>query len=169
MDRGILFVITAPSGCGKGTLRRVLLEELPDIKFCPSITTRPPRPGEVDGVDYIFVSVEEFMERKQGNQLVEWAEVYGNCYGTPKQELEQALEQGCMVLVEKDVQGARTLRQVYPEGIFIFILPPSFEGSNGGLELAGLKMLGNSVSGLKAHAGKLPILLISIMLLSMTT
>jgi guanylate kinase len=127
MKPGFLFVITAPSGCGKGTLRRALLAEQPDIKFCPSITTRPQRPGEVRGVDYIFVSVEEFIERKRSNELVEWAEVYGNFYGTPKEDLEQALEQGYVVLLEKDVQGARTLRQAYPEGIFIFILPPSFE------------------------------------------
>lgn len=127
MEKGLLFVITAPSGCGKGTLRRALLAELPDIKFCPSITTRPRRPSEVDGVDYIFVSMDEFIERKRSNQLCEWAQVYGNYYGTPKEELEHSLEQGSDVLVEKDVQGARTLRQVYPEGIFIFILPPSFE------------------------------------------
>lgn len=127
MEKGLLFVITAPSGCGKGTLRRALLAELPDIKFCPSITTRPRRPSEVDGVDYIFVSMDEFIERKRSNQLCEWAQVYGNYYGTPKEELEHSVEQGSDVLVEKDVQGARTLRQVYPEGIFIFILPPSFE------------------------------------------
>lgn len=127
MQRGLLFVITAPSGCGKGTLRRALLSEQPDIKFCPSITTRRPRPGEVDGVDYVFVSREEFLDRKQRQQLTEWAEVYGNYYGTPRDDIEQALERGSTVLLEKDVQGARTLRQAYPEGIFIFILPPSFE------------------------------------------
>jgi guanylate kinase len=127
MKPGLLYVITAPSGCGKGTLRRALLAQQPDIKFCPSVTTRPQRPGEIDGVDYIFVSVEEFMERKQRDQFVEWAEVYGNYYGTPREDLEQALEQGHVVLLEKDVQGARTLRQAYPDGIFIFILPPSFE------------------------------------------
>lgn len=127
MKPGLLFVITAPSGCGKGTLRKALQAERPEIKFCPSVTTRPPRPDEVDGVDYIFVTVEEFMKRKQRNEFVEWAEVYGNYYGTPREDLEQALEQGYVVLLEKDVQGARTLRQAYPDGIFIFILPPSLE------------------------------------------
>lgn len=122
-----MFVITAPSGCGKGTLRQALLSEQPDIKFCPSITTRTPRPGEVEGVDYVFVSKDEFMDRKRRQELAEWAEVYGNYYGTPRVDIEKELEQGSVVLLEKDVQGARTLRRVYPEGIFIFILPPSFE------------------------------------------
>ncbi len=126
MQKGILFVITAPSGCGKGTLRQALLAEQPDIKFCPSVTTRAPRPGEVDGVDYVFVSKEEFLDKKRRQELAEWAEVYGNYYGTPREDIERELEQGSVVLLEKDVQGARTLRRVYPEGIFIFVLPPSF-------------------------------------------
>lgn len=127
MRRGVLFVLTAPSGCGKGTLRRALLAKEPDIVFCPSLTTREPRPGEVHGVDYLFVSREEFLKRRDGGELAEWAEVYGNLYGTPRSDIEAALSQGRDVILEKDVQGARTLRKVYPEGVFIFILPPSFE------------------------------------------
>lgn len=127
MERGLLFVITAPSGCGKGTLRRALLKEQPEIKFCPSITTREPRPGEINGIDYIFVSKQEFLNKKERDELAEWAEVYGNYYGTPREDIERALGEGCSVVIEKDVQGARTLRQEYPEGIFIFILPPSLD------------------------------------------
>lgn len=127
MRKGLLFVVTAPSGCGKGTLRRSLLSEHPEIKFCPSITTRQPRPGEIDGVDYTFVSIPDFLKRKDNGEFVEWAEVYGNYYGTPREDIEKAVAEGSLVIVEKDVQGARTLRQVYPEGIFIFILPPSME------------------------------------------
>jgi len=127
MRRGILFVLTAPSGCGKGTLRRALLAEKPHIKFCPSLTTRSPRTGEVDGIDYLFVSREEFLLRKERGELVEWAEVYGNLYGTPRRDIEDTLSQGQDVILEKDIQGAKALRKAYPEGVFIFILPPSFE------------------------------------------
>lgn len=127
MRKGLLFVVTAPSGCGKGTLRRALLSEHPEIKFCPSYTTRQPRPGEIDGVDYTFVSTPDFLRRKDNGEFVEWAEVYGNYYATPREDIEKAIAEGSLVIVEKDVQGARTLRQVYPEGIFIFILPPSME------------------------------------------
>ncbi|MBP8613516.1 MAG: guanylate kinase [Firmicutes bacterium] len=127
MKKGLLFVITAPSGCGKGTLRRALLSEHSEIKFCPSITTRQPRPGEVDGVDYTFVSMPEFFRRRENDEFVEWAEVYGNYYATPRQDVEKAIAEGSLIILEKDVQGARTLRKVYPDGIFIFILPPSME------------------------------------------
>jgi guanylate kinase len=127
MSRGILFIITAPSGCGKGSLRRAVVSCVSNMKFCPSITTRAPRPGERHGVDYIFLSGEEFARRRESGALVEWANVYGNFYGTPGDEIESWLAQGVDVILEKDVQGAATLRKVYPEGIFIFILPPSLE------------------------------------------
>lgn len=123
----MLFVITAPSGCGKGTLRKALLRSDSSIKFCPSVTTRPPRAGEVNGVDYFFVSREEFTRMKDLGELAEWADVYGNLYGTPAKSIEESLARGVDVVVEKDVQGARTLRNVYPNGVFIFILPPSMD------------------------------------------
>jgi guanylate kinase len=127
MSRGILFVITAPSGCGKGTLRRALLADNPDVRFCPSVTTRDARPGETSGVDYFFISREDFIRMRDTQELSEWAEVYGNLYGTPARDIEQSLSKGLHVVLEKDVQGARTLRTVYPEGVFVFILPPSME------------------------------------------
>lgn len=127
MHRGRLFVITAPSGCGKGSLRRALLTEDKVLSFFPSVTTRAPRAGEVDGVDYFFVTREEFLSMRDRHELAEWASVYGNLYGTPKKAIENALAAGTDVLLEKDVQGAKTLREVYPEGIFVFVLPPSME------------------------------------------
>jgi guanylate kinase len=127
MSRGILFVITAPSGCGKGTLRRALLADDKDLRFCPSVTTRAVRPGESSGADYFFVSREEFNRMRDMQEFSEWAEVYGNLYGTPAKDIEENLARGLDVVLEKDVQGARTLRAVYPEGVFVFILPPSME------------------------------------------
>ncbi len=127
MTQGLLFVITAPSGCGKGSLRRALTAEDRGIVFCPSVTTRSPRPGETDGADYCFITEQEFFSRVERDELVEWACVYGNYYGTPGKTIDAVRSKGSDVIVEKDVQGARTLRRVYPEGIFIFILPPSLE------------------------------------------
>lgn len=127
MPRGILFIITAPSGCGKGTLRKALLADNAGVRFCPSVTTRARRPGETDGVDYFFVSREEFTRMKDGGELAEWAEVYGNMYGTPAKSIEETLSTGFDVILEKDVQGAKTLREVYPRGVFVFILPPSMD------------------------------------------
>ena len=129
MEKGIIFVITAPSGCGKGSLRRLALDEVQDICFCPSLTTRAPRAGEVDREDYCFVSKDEFFEKKNQGLLEEWAEVYGNYYGTPSKDIQDCLARGLDVLLEKDVQGARTLRRLYPEGVFIFVLPPSSRGT----------------------------------------
>lgn len=127
MTTGILIILTAPSGCGKGSLRRALLAEDTDIRFCPSVTTRNPRPGETDGEDYFFISREEFSLRRARGELCEHALVYGNHYGTPRKDIEDALNRGMDVMLEKDVQGAKALRSVYPEGIFVFVLPPSFD------------------------------------------
>ena len=127
MTTGILFILTAPSGCGKGSLRRALLAEDTDIRFCPSVTTRKIRPGEADGEDYFFISREEFSGRRARGELCEYALVYGNHYGTPRKDIEDALKSGMDVIIEKDVQGAKALRSVYPEGIFVFVLPPSFD------------------------------------------
>lgn len=125
--RGLLFVLSAPSGCGKGTLRKALLERDKGLKFCPSVTTRAPRPGEIDGVDYKFVTKEEFLALERQGTFIEWAEVYGNLYGTPGEDLERARKSGWDVIIEKDVQGAKTLKKRCPDAIFIFVLAPSFE------------------------------------------
>lgn len=124
MNRGLLIVVSAPSGCGKGT---VLNEILKDDGFYYSIsaTTRPPREGETDGVNYYFISKEEFENRINENAMLEYAEYCGNYYGTPKKELEEKLAEGKDVILEIEVQGAMQVKKLCPYGVFIFIVPPS--------------------------------------------
>ncbi|BAC07607.1 guanylate kinase [Thermosynechococcus vestitus] len=122
---GQLIVITGPSGVGKGTLLRQLRQRHPELALSVSATTRPPRPTEVAGVDYYFVSVEEFKAMIAAGQLLEWAEFAGHYYGTPRQPLVQLIAQGKTVILEIELQGARQVRQSYPQARHIFILPPS--------------------------------------------
>lgn len=123
--RGLLVVLSGPSGAGKGTLRPGLLEAVPELRFLPSATTRAPRAGEVDGVNYYFWDRARFQQAIDEDQLLEWAEYVGNLYGTPRSPVEEALAAGHDVLLEKDMQGALQIRRQYPDGIFLFILPPS--------------------------------------------
>lgn len=123
--RGLLVVLSGPSGAGKGTLRPGLLEAVPELRFLPSATTRAPRAGEVDGVNYYFWDRARFQQAIDEDQLLEWAEYVGNLYGTPRPPVEEALAAGHDVLLEKDMQGALQIRRQYPDGIFLFILPPS--------------------------------------------
>lgn len=123
--RGLLVVLSGPSGAGKGTLRPGLLEAVPELRFLPSATTRAPRAGEVDGVNYYFWDRERFQQAIEQDDLLEWAEYVGNLYGTPRPPVEEALAAGHDVLLEKDMQGALQIRRQYPDGIFLFILPPS--------------------------------------------
>lgn len=124
---GLLLVLSGPSGAGKGNLRPGLLEAFPDMRFCVSATTRRPRPGEVDGVHYHFLTRDDFENRISRDQFLEWATVYGNYYGTPKEPVERALAEGKIVLLEKDMQGAVQLKKKFPQGVFVFVLPPSME------------------------------------------
>lgn len=126
MGKGLLFVVSGPSGAGKGTICKALLEEL-DIDLSVSMTTRSPRPGEAEGVNYYFVSKEEFEETERQGGLLEHAYVYGNYYGTPKKMVLDKLEAGRDVILEIDIQGAMKVKESYPKGIFIFILPPSMK------------------------------------------
>lgn len=121
----IAFVISAPSGAGKSTLIRRLLESDPGLLFSVSYTTRQPRPGEVPGVAYHFVGREEFLERLQRGEFLEWAEVFGNYYGTHRSYYEQACRTGRDLVLDIDTEGARQLRLRLPEVVSIFILPPS--------------------------------------------
>lgn len=123
--KGIVFVISAPSGTGKTTLIRELLRRLPGLTFSVSYTTRPPRPGEADGVDYRFVSREEFLRMVEEGAFVEWAEVHGDLYGTPKGALDPP--PGKDVILDIDPQGARRVKELRPDAVLIFILPPSLE------------------------------------------
>ena len=124
---GQLFIVSAPSGAGKTTLVRLLLEKDAAISLSISTTTRAPRPGEQDGREYHFVSVPRFVERRDRGEFLEWAEVHGNYYGTSQRWIEEQLQTGRDVLVEIDWQGAQQVRDVFPEAIGVFILPPSMD------------------------------------------
>jgi len=120
-----VFVITGPSGVGKGTLIRGLLERLPELELSVSATTRPPRPGERDGVDYHFLTPEEFDRAVANGEFVEHATYSGHRYGTLRSELERRLGAGVPVVLEIEVQGARQVREAMPEAEAVFIAPPS--------------------------------------------
>jgi guanylate kinase len=122
-----VFVITGPSGVGKGTLIRTLRERVPELELAVSATTRPPRPGEQHGVDYHFLSDDEFERRVQSGEFVEHARYSGRRYGTLREELERRLAAGHPVVLEIEVQGARQVRDAMPEAVQIFIAPPSDE------------------------------------------
>lgn len=124
--RGNLIVISGPSGCGKGTICEKVLQENNNIMLSVSMTTRKPRAKEKDGVDYYFVSKEEFEKRIKDNKFLEFAKVHNdNYYGTPKDKVEEALEKGVDVILEIDIQGAKLVNELMKEAIFIFIMPPN--------------------------------------------
>jgi guanylate kinase len=125
--RGVLIVISGPSGAGKGTICKSLLEKHDDLYLSVSATTREPRKGEVHGVNYYFLTKEEFREKIDKNDFLEWAEVYDNYYGTPKSSVEKMLNDGKNVILEIDIQGALKVKENCEDGVFIFILPPSME------------------------------------------
>ena len=122
-----MFVITGPSGVGKGTLIRGLMERLPQLELSVSATTRKPRPGERDGVDYHFLSPEEFERRIAAGDFVEHADYAGRRYGTLRSELDRRVGEGVPVVLEIEVQGARQVREAMPEAVQVFIAPPSLE------------------------------------------
>lgn len=124
---GQLIVLSGPSGVGKGTLLKQLLKRRPDLQVSVSVTTRSPRPGEIDGQHYNFVSPERFATMAAQGELLEWAEFAGNCYGTPKAPIERAIAQGQPIILEIELLGARQIRQSFPEARQIFVLPPSPE------------------------------------------
>lgn len=119
-------MVSAPSGAGKSTLVKRLLASVPGLTFSVSYTTRPPRPGEKNGRDYFFVSPEQFKRMIAAEEFVEWADVFGNLYGTSWKQLRAAQEAGKDVLLDIDVQGHRQVREHLPEAVSIFVLPPSF-------------------------------------------
>lgn len=126
ITKGQLLVVSGPSGAGKGTICKALIEKNP-IWISTSCTTRKPRAGEVEGINYFFIEREDFLKRIDNDEFLEYAEVYGNFYGTPKSEVLRLLEEGKDVILEIDIQGALKIKSSYPEGVFIFIMPPSME------------------------------------------
>ncbi|KXG43723.1 guanylate kinase [Tepidibacillus infernus] len=125
LQKGMLIVLSGPSGVGKGTVCSLLRHEQPDIIYSVSATTRKPRAGEENGVNYFFKSREEFEKMIKEDQLLEWAEYVGNYYGTPRGFVEQTVQTGKDIILEIEVQGALKVKEKYPEGIFIFLMPPS--------------------------------------------
>lgn len=124
---GEIFVVTAPSGTGKTTLLKALMAADPKLRFSISYTTRPPRPGEITGKDYFFVSPGEFARLRDEGKLAEWVEQFGYGYGTSKEWIVQALESGRDLVFDLDTRGARALKESFPQGTLIFIIPPDFQ------------------------------------------
>lgn len=122
--RGFLFIVSGPSGAGKTTLSGAALKAFPDLKLSVSCTTRRPRGGEIEGVDYQFVDAARFDAMIDEDDLAEWAEVHGHRYGTPRSPLDRALAEGRDMLLDIDVQGAAQLRRLYPEAVAVFLMPP---------------------------------------------
>ncbi len=127
MRKGIQFIVSGPSGGGKTTLAKTMLDKLENLRFSVSCTTRTPREGEIDGKDYKFISHAEFEQMVDKGQFVEHALVHGNYYGTPLSEFEDAGTSGVDLLLDIDVQGASQIRRNYPNAVFCFVLPPSIE------------------------------------------
>ena len=123
--RGLLIVVSGASGTGKGTVCKKILADLPNVHYSISATTRQPRQGEVDGREYYFISEDDFKQWIADGKFLEFAEVYGNFYGTPLTKIEERLNRGEDVLLEIDVQGALNVKRKCPDGVYIFLLPPS--------------------------------------------
>lgn len=127
LGKGLLIVISGPSGAGKGTLCKVLLKKNKELKLSVSCTTRSPRAGEKEGVSYFFIDRDKFNEMIEKDEFLEYAEVYGNYYGTPMSYVNKTLEEGNDVILEIDIQGALKVKNKYPDGVFIFIMPPTMD------------------------------------------
>jgi len=124
---GKLFVISGPSGVGKNTLIEKFLLQNPDVKLSISNTTRKPRAGEIDGVNYFFTQWQDFLDAVKNNEFLEWAEFGGNCYGTKQAYVEKKLDEGSDLILEIDTQGAMQIKAKIPEAVLIFVMPPSLE------------------------------------------
>ena len=135
--RGHLFIISAPSGAGKTTLAKAVLQKFTDMLYSISYTTRNPRAEERDGVDYHFISKQDFKKGIKKGRWAEWAEVYGNYYGTSAEFIEKSLSSGCDILLDIDVQGTLQILKHYPDSVTIFILPPSVNALRKRLEMRG--------------------------------
>ncbi|MFC6331265.1 guanylate kinase [Paenibacillus septentrionalis] len=124
---GLLIVLSGPAGVGKGTVCTALRARMPELVYSVSATTRQPRPGEIDGVNYFFKTREQFLELIEADAMLEYAEYVGNFYGTPRSFVEETLASGKNVILEIEVQGAVKVKEKFPEAIMVFLLPPSFD------------------------------------------
>jgi guanylate kinase len=124
---GVLIVLSGPSGCGKGTVLKEIVSGNDSIRVSVSATTRDPREDEIDGVNYFFKGMEEFKRMIAQNELVEWVEYCGNCYGTPRCYIEESMKNGYDVILEIEIEGAANIKKQYPDSILVFLLPPSFD------------------------------------------
>ena len=127
MRKGILVVVSGPSGVGKSTLCKTMTSMVAETTLSLSYTTRRPRPGERDGIDYCFVQEDRFREMIQNREFAEWAEIYGQLYGTPHSSLRQSMDSGVDVLLDIDAQGAREIMKRFSEAVYVFVVPPSLE------------------------------------------
>ena len=126
-EKGVLIIVSAPSGCGKSSVLHCLMQKRDTLRFSVSATTRSPRTGETDGVDYFFVTREKFDEMVKNGEFLEHAEYVGNCYGTPKAAVDAKLNEGYDVYLDIEVQGAMQIKAQRPETLMIFVMPPSLE------------------------------------------
>ena len=127
LKKGTIIVVSAPSGSGKTTIVKQLLAEFPELKFSISATTRAKRENETNGVEYFFISEEEFLEKIKRNEFVEWEKFYDYYYGTFKSVIEDTINSGQSVILEVDVKGALAIKNIYPDAVLIYIVPPSFD------------------------------------------
>jgi guanylate kinase len=134
VKRGHLFIISGPAGAGKGTLRKILFGEVDNLAYSVSCTTREMRPGEAEGLDYHYISQDEFDDMADRGEFLEWAEVHRNCYGTRKSDVERVLDEGRDMVLEIDVKGCRQVKDIVPEAIRIFITAPSLDELENRLE-----------------------------------
>lgn len=130
LDRGILVVLSGPAGVGKGTVLKQIMSTFNDLIYSVSATTRAPRLGEINGVNYFYKTTEEFEKMIENDELIEWVRYVDNYYGTPKSFVEGKLDEGKNVVLEIEVEGALNVKKIYPEALMLFILPPSFDELN---------------------------------------
>ncbi len=155
--KGCLIVVSGPSGTGKGTVCSALLEKHKEIAYSISATTRQPRTGEVDGVNYYFLAKNVFEKMIEDGELLEWAEVYGNYYGTPLKKIQERLADGQDILLEIDTQGAMSVKEKFPDEIYIYIMPPSLKELERRLKTRGTDSAESIERRLKSAAGEMEI------------
>jgi guanylate kinase len=153
--KGLLIVLSGPSGVGKGTVCKALRRRMPELVYSVSATTRAPRIGERDSVNYFFKTREEFEAMIARDELLEWAEYVGNYYGTPRKFVEETMAEGRDIILEIDVQGALQVKRRFPEGIFIFLLPPSLDELKNRIEQRGTESAETIRSRLEAAVEEL--------------